>query len=56
MITEIKRKWKLVSGRERFFVLNDPWTQVYCSIWDFAPGVKVNIRYAKLAKVCTVTV
>lgn len=28
----------------------------YCSINDFAKGVKVNLRYAKLTKVAVVTV
>lgn len=28
----------------------------YCSVADFAKGVVVNIRYAKMTKICSVTV
>lgn len=28
----------------------------YCSVCDFAPGVKVNVRYARLTKVVVVRV
>lgn len=38
------------------FVLNSLGDQTYCSIKDFNPGVKVNLRYKKLMSVCIVSV
>ncbi len=38
------------------FVLNEPYGTTYCSISDFAPGVRVKVRYKKLTQVTVVTI
>lgn len=42
------------SGKD--FILCTPRSDTYCSIRDFAPGVRVILRYAKQMKLTEVTV